>query len=78
MKKAASLSDESAEGVVSAADRGAALRREDDRPAAGVHLAGGGAAAVTAFPLVCQTAKAGFLSVHRDLEDAGRSIGASS
>ncbi|UQZ86820.1 Molybdenum transport system permease protein ModB [Paenibacillus konkukensis] len=35
------------------------------------------AAVVVAFPLVYQTMKVGFASVSRDLEDAGRSIGAS-
>lgn len=35
------------------------------------------ASMVVAFPLVYQTMKAGFSSVDRDLEDAGRSIGAS-
>lgn len=35
------------------------------------------AAVVVAFPLVYQTMKAGFASVDRDLEDAGRAIGAS-
>jgi molybdate transport system permease protein len=34
------------------------------------------AATVVAFPLVYQTMKVGFASVDRDLEDAGRSIGA--
>jgi molybdate transport system permease protein len=34
------------------------------------------AAVVVAFPLVYQTMKTGFLSIDRDLEDAGRSIGA--
>lgn len=35
------------------------------------------ASIVVAFPLVYQTMKVGFASVDRDLEDAGRSIGAS-
>lgn len=35
------------------------------------------ASVVVAFPLVYQTMKVGFASVDRDLEDAGRSIGAS-
>lgn len=35
------------------------------------------AAVVVAFPLVYQTAKVGFDGIDRDLEDAGRSIGAS-
>lgn len=35
------------------------------------------AAIVVSFPLVYQTAKVGFQSIDRDLEDAGRSIGAS-
>lgn len=35
------------------------------------------AASVVAFPLIYQTVKAGFASIDRDLEDAGRSIGAS-
>lgn len=34
------------------------------------------ASVVVAFPLVYQTAKVGFQSIDRDLEDAGRSIGA--